>query len=91
MCLAWTYRFVPVCFSESIVGNFARLGESIHTLGYFDLHVVIVNFVLELVLLHDRCGNVADGESHDVFILCHGCVQVKILDFHGHELRSGCR
>lgn len=38
-------------------------------------------------MLHDWCGNVANGDSH-VVILCHGCVRVKVLDVHGHELRS---
>ena len=70
---------------ETVVGNLSGVCESIHAFANFHIDVILVDFVFELILMHNGCWNILDGDAH-VFILRHRGVQVQIFDVHGHEL-----
>jgi hypothetical protein len=44
-----------------------------------------MDFVAELVVLHDDLGDVSDWDPH-VFVAGHGGVEIKIVDMHCHAL-----
>ena len=58
--------------------------ESIHSLSDFNHDCAVMNLVLQLVLCHDRGGNVFHRDSH-VFIPVHWGIEVKIFDVNRHE------
>jgi hypothetical protein len=70
---------------ESIVGELASLGKTVHSFADFNEDVSIVDEGLELVLFHDAGGNYFDWDSH-VLVVLHGSVQVEVFDVDRHEL-----
>ena len=40
---------------KTVIGNLSGVWESVHALANFRIDVVLVDFVLELILLHDGC------------------------------------
>lgn len=72
-------------FDEPIVGNFAGLWEAIHAFTNLDVNVAIVDFVREVVLVHDCFGYEVDWDAH-VLVLCHGSFEVEVLDVGSEEL-----
>jgi hypothetical protein len=63
---------------ESIVGELAGLGKTVHAFVDFDDNVSAVDEVLMLVLLHDAGRNDFDWVSH-VFVLVHGKFLMSIV------------
>ena len=61
---------------ETVGGNLSGVWGSVHALANFHIDVVLVDFVLELILLHDGCWNILDGDAHNIFVLRHRGFQV---------------
>lgn len=51
-------------FDETVIGNLSGMWEFIHALANFHIDVVLVDFVCVLILLHDGCWNIPDGDAH---------------------------
>ena len=75
-------------FGEQLVGNFSRLGQIVHSLGYLDVNVVVVDERVQFVCGHDFVRDLADVEAH-VFRALHRRVQVEIFNVHAHEACVG--
>ena len=75
-------------FLEAMVGKDASLWKAIHAFADFHLDHVVVDEVGQLVLEHDVGRDVFDWNPH-VFELCHGRVQIEILDVDGHVFGTG--
>ena len=76
-----------VCL-ETIVGQDPGLLEPVHSLPDFHQDVIIVDERGEVVLVENVRGNVLNWNMH-VFVLCHGSVEVKILNVDGEKARVG--
>jgi len=74
---------------EAFVCDVACLWKTIHALSDFNQDGVVVYERVQVVLLHDDCRDVFDGDSH-VFVSCHRRVEIEILDIDRHEFCSWC-
>jgi hypothetical protein len=88
LCLYVTEFELGETLDESIVGELASFGNTVH--AFTDKKVSVVYEGFELVLLHDAGRNDFAGDSH-MLVLVHGSLQVEVYDVDRHELfiRSG--
>lgn len=64
---------------ETLVGQLASLGETIHAFADFDEDEAIFDEAVEVVLFHHAFRDGPCGDAH-VFVVCHWGVQVKVGD-----------
>ena len=72
---------------EVIIGNAASLGKAVHTLADFHIDMAFVDETVELVMVHDLCGDGRHGDAHiGIVMRLHGCAEVEIFEVAHHAL-----
>jgi hypothetical protein len=73
---------------EVIIGNVPSLWEAIHTFTDLDINMVVMHKGRQVVFGHNQVRNDRNRDGH-VFVLVHGCVQIKIFEIACHEAAIG--
>lgn len=75
-------RHIAVRFkeeTEAIIGDFASLGKAVHAFANFDVHVVIVHKLVEIVLIHNSGRKHVDWDSH-VLVAFHRGSEIEVFE-----------
>ena len=70
-------------FAEGIVGNASSLFETVHATADSDIHVTIVDFVVEVVVFHDAFRNDVGGNAH-VLLAGETSAEEEIFEVDAH-------